>query len=158
MLPTVLLKLQCLLMPEPIIICQLVEFSCQAWLDGFQSVCYVHLADGAETTTSCPICVITCWNTVLDIRKISTKWMKSHDWITVQLMQKKSVEQWQLTQTASIMLTNLPWGKSKPKEFLEGGPIHVLWNYLGPNWLASDEEDDLLELFQGNILDSPELC
>ena len=158
MSPTVLLKLQHLLMPEPIIIRQLVEFSRQAWLDGFQSVCYVHLADGAETTTSFPMWVITYWNTVLDIKKISTKWIKSHDWITVQLKQKKSVERRQLAQTASIMLTNLPWGKSKPKEFSEGGPIHALWRYLGPNWLASNEEDDLLELVRGSILDSPELC
>jgi len=132
-----------------------VQLSGLAW---WVSVCYVHLADGAETTTSFPMWVITYWNMVLDIKKISTNWIKSHNWITVQLKQKKSIEWWQFAQTASIMLTNLPWGKSKPKEFSEGGPIHALWRYLGPNWLASNKEDDLLELVWGNILDSLELC
>ena len=95
---------------------------------------------------------------MLDIKKISTKWVKSRDWIAVQLKQRKSVERRQLAQTASIMLTNLSWGKSKPEEYSEGGPNHGLWHYLGSNWLASDEMDDLLELVRGDILDSPESC
>jgi len=87
-------------MPEPTTIRQLVEFSRQAWLDGFQSIHYIHLADGAEMTTSFLMWVITYWNSVLDIKKISTKWVKSRDWITVQLKQKKSIEQRQLGQVS----------------------------------------------------------
>jgi hypothetical protein len=156
---TIILKIRHLRIPETSHIKKLEEFSRQAWLDGFQSVCYAHLQDGATTVTYFPLWLITFWNSVLDVKKISTKWIKSRDWITAQLRQRKSIERRTLAQTASIMLTNLPWGHLRPKGFSEGGdPIHTLWRLLGSNWLASAEQDDLLELVRGKILETPESC
>jgi len=126
--PTVILKIRHLVIPETNHIHKLEEFGRQAWLDDFQSVRYAHLQDGAITVTYFPLWLITFWNRVLEVKKISREWIKSRDWITAQLKQKKFIERRTLAQTASIMLTNLPWGALRPKGFAEGGdPIHTLW-------------------------------
>jgi hypothetical protein len=69
-----------------------VEFSQQAWLDGFKSVCYAHLQSGSETTTLFPLWVMSYWNKVVDIKQISVKWLNSRDRITKQLRQNRSAE------------------------------------------------------------------
>ena len=152
----VTIRLRRLPTPDPCTVRQLVEFSRQAWLDGFTSVHYSHLQSASETTTLFPLWVISYWNKVLDIKKISNKWLKSRDWITKQLRQNKSTECRLLAEETSIMLTVLPWGEKKPDGVSEGGdPIHVLSCYLGPNWLANAEQDEMLELMRVKLLEDP---
>ena len=157
----VTLRLRHLPTPDLRTIHQLVEFSRQAWLDGFMSVRYAHLQPGSETTTGTlfPLWVVSYWNKVLDIKQISNKWLKSHDWITKQLKQNKGAERRLLAEEASIMLTLLPWGINKPDGVSEGGdPIHILSRYLGPNWLANAEQDEMLELMRVKLLEDPKAC
>jgi hypothetical protein len=154
------MQLRQLPIPDPTIIQRLVEFSHQAWLDGFRSVSYAHLQPVESGPTICfPLWIIAFWNEVLDIRKISFRWIKCRDWVKVQLQQKKSPERRQLAEQTSIILTILPWGQSKPKGLSNGSdPIHMLWRYLGPNWLSDSEQDEMLELIRDRCLDSPEKC
>ncbi|KIM35516.1 hypothetical protein M413DRAFT_32458 [Hebeloma cylindrosporum] len=139
----VTIRLRLLPTPDCSTVRQLVEFSRQAWLDGFTSIRYAHLQAGSETTTFFPF----------------TKWLKGRDWITKQLKQNKSVERRLLAEEASILLTLLPWGVNKPDGVSEGGdPIHVLSRYLGPNWLANSEQDETLELMRAKLLEDPKTC
>jgi hypothetical protein len=136
-----------------------VELCRQAWLDGFTSIRYAHLQSGSETTTSFPLWVVSYWNKVVDIKQISTKWLNSRDWITKQLRQNRSAEHRLLAEEASIMLTLLPWGIKKPDGVSEGGdPSYVLSRYLGPNWLANAEQDEMLELMRVKLLEDPRSC
>jgi hypothetical protein len=106
--------------------------------------------------------VVSYWNKVLDIKQISNKWLKSRDWITKQLKQNKSAERRLRAEEASIMLILLPWGINKPDGVSEGGdpmiPIHILSRYLGPNWLANAEQDEMLELMRVKLLEDPKAC
>jgi hypothetical protein len=146
---SVMTRLRHLPTPDSNTVQQLVEFSRQAWLDGFQSVHYAHLQSGSGSgTVNCfPLWVITFWNEVLDIRKICARWITSRDWIRVQLKQKKSTEHREMAEQASNMLNVLPWGKNRPDGVSNSSdPIHTLWRYLGPNWLSDSEQDEMLEL------------
>jgi len=44
---------------------KLVDLQHQAWLDGFQSVKYVHLSDAV--TTHYPLWLVSFWAAVLDL-------------------------------------------------------------------------------------------
>ena len=90
--PAVLMCMHHLLMPEHSTIRELVEVSCQAWLNGARSVRYAHLGEDSKTTTNFPLWTITFWNWVLDTKEVSSKWVKCVDWVMVQLHQKKSEE------------------------------------------------------------------
>jgi len=158
---SLMMRLRYLPTPDPITIRQLVEFSRQAWLDGFQSVRYAHLRSGtgSGTVTCFPLWVITFWNEILDVKKIRGRWITSRDWIKVQLKQNKSMERREMAEQASNMLNVLPWGKNRPDGLSHGSdPIHTLWRYLGPNWLSDSEQNEMLELIREKCLDSPEKC
>src|ERR1700678_2845293 len=92
----------------------LTEFSRQAWLDGFQSVRYADLSGTSETATYFPLWLVTYWNSMLDIKKKNIlQWIKSRDWVTVQLKQRKSNRRREQAETAIIMLSmrsSFSWG------------------------------------------------
>jgi hypothetical protein len=151
---SLIMQLQHLPIPDFATVQQLIEFGHQAWLDGFQSVQYAHLQPGIDSrTASLPLWVIAFWNEVFSVKIIAARWIQSRDWIKVQLKQKKSPDRRQLAEQASIVLTILPWSQNKPST---SDPIHMLWRYLGPNWLSDSEQNELLELIRDRCLDHPE--
>ena len=65
--------------PTASIIQQLSADAPQAWLDGYNSVKYTHLAE--MTVTHFPLWVITLWNSILDIHaNIQKPWHKACNW------------------------------------------------------------------------------
>ena len=70
--------------PPVLVVQRLVELRHQAWLDGYQSVRYIHLGDAA--TTHFPLWVVSYWETVLDLRKMVHKpWMDAKGWLTMEV-------------------------------------------------------------------------
>jgi hypothetical protein len=156
---THLIKLRHLSTPDAATVQELSTLGHQAWLDGYQSIYHAHLIPNLSEVIHFPMWIITYWKSVVDIKNVSGNWVKSRDWIMTQFKQNKSAERRELAETASIMLLSLPWSASKPSGCSDGNdPIHTLWRYLGPNWLTSSEQDDLLELLRREILDTSISC
>jgi hypothetical protein len=141
---------------------QLVNHGQQAWLDSFRSIHFAHLSDSltsSENISYFPLWVITYWQNVVDVKQTRSHWIKSCDWITTQIKQKKSAERQHLAEMANILLLSLPWGVAKPPGSSAGNdPIHMLWRYLGPNWLTCSEQNDLLKLLREEIFRMPAVC
>lgn len=51
-----------------------------------------------------------------------------------------------------MLLTVMPWGRAKPAGLSDKEVFHDLWRYLGPNWLASSQQNDMLALLRNKIL------
>jgi hypothetical protein len=156
--PAVLMRLQHLPMPECSTIRELVEVGRQAWLNGARSVRYAHLSEDSKTTTNFLLWTITFWNQVLDMKEVSSKWVKCVDWVIVQLYQKKSEERQLLAEQAMIYISALPWAVKKPRGLSDDEPIQTLWRYLGPNWLSDSSQNDLLELLQHQLAGQSDLA
>jgi hypothetical protein len=62
-----LTHLQSLPMPTPLTVGQLVKLQGQAWLDGFQSIRYMHLSDAV--TSHFPFWLVSFWAAALDLCK-----------------------------------------------------------------------------------------
>ena len=158
MTPAVLMRMRHLPMPERSTIRELVGLGHQAWLNGARSVRYRHLSEDSKATTNFPLWTITFWNRVLDMKEVSSKWVKCVDWVMVQLHQKKSEERQLLAEQAMIYISALPWDVKKPRGLSDDEPIHTLWRYLGPNWLSDSSQNDLLLLLQHQIAGRSDLA
>jgi len=141
--------------PPPTVTRKLVEAGRQAWLDGFTSVTYAHIP--GEVITHFPLWIVSFWNDTLNIRvKVRKPWIDAKDWVIQQLQQKRSAERRSFAKETSTLLSLLPWDGAK-QGLSDNEPIHVLWRYLGPNWLASSDENDMLEILHRRIANYPEL-
>ncbi|KAJ7772490.1 hypothetical protein B0H14DRAFT_2632318 [Mycena olivaceomarginata] len=137
-----ILRLRRLDMPPMAVIRRLSSDGRQAWLDGFTSVKYGHI--NGETVTHFPLWVITYWNTVVDIRtKIRKPWNEARDWVRNQMQQKKRSDVRDLAAETSRLLAILPWNAAK-RGLSDTEPLHTLWRYLGPSWMSSTDENDML--------------
>jgi hypothetical protein len=148
----ILLRIRHLAIPDTKLVRKLGAGKQQAWLDGAQSVQYVHLAPGAVVTRF-PLWLITYWNDVLDIKlNVHQHWTKSQAWLTQQMKRKKggkgSAERQQLAEDASILLGMTPWGMAKPSD---SEAFHSLWRLLGPNWLTGAQLNDMLDMLQFKV-------
>ena len=76
---TFIVHLWWLPMPTPLVVRKLVEIQHQAWLDGYQSIRYIHLHD--TVMTHFPLWLISFWAAIADLRKNSYKL-----WIADQLI------------------------------------------------------------------------
>ncbi|KAJ6592094.1 hypothetical protein DFH09DRAFT_1073168 [Mycena vulgaris] len=129
-----ILRLHHLDMPSTSMIRKLVIDGKQAWLDGFTSVKYAHIP--GDTVTNFPLWIITFWNLVIDMRiQVRKPWTDATEWVKTQLKQKKRSDIRQVATETSRLLA----------------PVHTLWRFLGPKWLSSTNEDDMLEILRDRI-------
>ncbi|KAJ6459829.1 hypothetical protein DFH09DRAFT_1348806 [Mycena vulgaris] len=145
-----ILRLRHLDMPSTSMIRKLVIDGKQAWLDGFTSVKYAHLP--GDTVTNFPLWIITFWNlVVIDMRiQVRKPWTDATEWVKTQLKQKKRSDIRQVATETSRLLAVLPWNAAK-RGLSDSQPVHTLWRFLGPKWLSSMDEDDMLEILRDRI-------
>ncbi|KAJ7149280.1 hypothetical protein C8R43DRAFT_1128635 [Mycena crocata] len=149
----ILLRLRHLPIPDTKLIRKLQAELRQAWLDGFQSVPYTHIA--GTVTTHFPLWLITYWNEVLDIRlNVRQYWMRGQKWVHGLTKKKGHTGYRSESEQTSILLGTLPWGLTKPSD---GEQFNSLYRFLGPHWLASSQLDDMLEIECLKINTTPEL-
>jgi hypothetical protein len=142
-------------MPPVAVIRRLVVAGKQAWLDGFTSVKYAHI--NGDTLTHFPLWVITFWNTVVDMRlQIRKPWREAMDWVKHQMQQKKRSDVRKMAAETSCLLALLHWNTAK-RGLSDTSPVHTLWRYLGPTWLSSTDENDMLEVLREKIVGDPDL-
>jgi hypothetical protein len=148
-------RLRHLDMPTATVIRQLFQNKNQMWLDGFTSIKYAHLS--GDTVTHFPLWVISFWNDITDIRfQVRKPWTDARDWVKKQMEQKKKPDVRVQATDVSKLLGILPW-KGNKRGLSNNEPIHTLSRYLGPEWLSSTDEDDMLELLRDRIASDPEL-
>ncbi|KIM92294.1 hypothetical protein PILCRDRAFT_361 [Piloderma croceum F 1598] len=143
-----MIRLRRLPTPAASVVGKLVELRCQAWLDGYQSVNYIHLCDAVSTHF--PLWVISFWAKALDLCKmVHEPWVGAKVWLNTEVKQKISAEQRQLAERATILLATLPW---------DNNPVHSLWCYLGPHWTTGTQQSDLLDILSDRITAQPALA
>jgi hypothetical protein len=145
-----LLRLHRLHIPETSTIRKLVEYSRQAWLDGYKSIRYSHLHDAV--ITNFPLWIITYWNGILDVRDHVKQWAACKDWVVVQTRQVKFSARRDLAKEAVLLLNDLPWDAKKPSGLSDGEHTNTLWRFLQTNWLSDSEMNDMLELLRAKVL------
>jgi hypothetical protein len=112
--------------PSKSVVARLVELCHQAWLDGYQSVRYVHLSD--TVTTHCPLWVISFWALVVDLCKnVQKPWVEAKEWLNAEVCKVRFIERKQLAEDAIVFLAALPW---------DGPPVRSLWHFLSPRVIA----------------------
>jgi hypothetical protein len=152
---SVILRLRHLDMPPVKVIRRLVQDGQQAWLDGFKSVKYGHLA--VDAGTHFPLWVISFWNTVIDIRSdVRKPWIGARDWLKKQMEQKKNPQVRTHATDVTKLLGVLPWNGRK-RGLSDNSPIHSLWRFFGTEWLSSTDENDMLEILRDRIASDPDL-
>jgi len=137
-----LTRMRRLPIPSPSVVGKLVELKHQAWLDGYESVRYIHLCDAV--TTHFPLWLVTFWADVLYLcNHVCQPWMDAKAWLSAEKRWKFTKERVQLAEDASAMLSALPWGLKKCG-LSDDEPIHTLWRYLGNHWTTGSMQNDLL--------------
>ncbi|KAJ6590815.1 hypothetical protein B0H10DRAFT_2197604 [Mycena sp. CBHHK59/15] len=142
-------------MPPITVIRRLIQDGKQAWLDGYTSVKYGHIS--GDALTHFPLWLISFWNDVIDIRlHVRKPWNDARDWVKKQMGHKKNSDVRKHATETSRLLGILPWNGSK-RGLSDVSPIHTFWRYLGPEWLSSTDENDMLEMLREKITSEPEL-
>ncbi|KAJ7832671.1 hypothetical protein B0H14DRAFT_3711968 [Mycena olivaceomarginata] len=148
-----LLRLRHLPIPDTKLVRKLGAEMRQAWLDGFQSVRYVHIS--GTVVSYFPLWLITFWNEVLDIKlNVRQYWMRGQAWMETQKKKKGHTSYRSLAEQTSILLGTLPWGLMK---LSDGEEYHSSWRFLGPHWLNGSQLNDMLELLRLKINTTSEL-
>ena len=120
---------------------KLVELQGQAWLDGFQSVRYMHLGDTVVTHFS--FWLVSFWAAVLDMRKdVCKPWISAREWTNARIYKKWSPELRELAGDTKAFLATLPWNNE---------PVRVMWCYLGPHMTMSSQQNDMLDNLSDHI-------
>jgi hypothetical protein len=151
-----LLERMCWLsIPAPAVIKELTNIGCQAWLDGFKSVKYVHIGDGVSTHF--PLWLISFWSDVYNIRTTAhDPWVKAKAWLATELQQKKSLHRRTYVEDVNILLSELPWGIKKCG-LSDSEPIHTLWRFWGLHFTTGSQQNDHLEILCSHIAADPGL-
>ncbi|KAJ7913609.1 hypothetical protein B0H13DRAFT_1873734 [Mycena leptocephala] len=151
-----ILRLRHLDLPPVKVIRQLFHDANQAWLDGFTSIKYEHLS--GEAITHFPLWVISFWMAVIDIRlQVRKPWTSARDWLKKQMEHKKNPEIRKQAAIVAKLLGILPWNAFK-RGLSDASPIHTLYRFLGPEWLSSTDENDMLEMLRDRVASDPELA
>ncbi|KAJ7035846.1 hypothetical protein C8F04DRAFT_1181877 [Mycena alexandri] len=126
-----LLRVQCLPIPDMKTVHRLQACSRQAWMDGARSVVYSHLTG---VKTHFPLWILTYWVVVIDIKRNART-------VDYRKAGRKNPERSALAQQAMLMLTMVPWGCSKPEVDSEPFALgrgerkkFVACHYQGPAW------------------------
>jgi hypothetical protein len=102
--------------------------------------------------------ILTYWESVSTLKRDAWgKLRKSQEWVN---RQKKITpvnrSRAALAEDMAMKLVMLPWGLGK-RGVSDSEPFHTLWRFLGPNWLAGSQMDDMLEILGHKINTNPEL-
>jgi hypothetical protein len=151
-----MLRIRRLRIPDQKTINKLLACSRQCWLDGMRSVVYSHIGG---VVSHFPLWILTYWAAVGEIKLDAWgPWRKSQEWITRQKKFSRANPTCAvLADTATLMLTMLPWGCAKPPGLSDSEPLYTLWRFAGPNWLAGSNMNDMLELLRYKINSDPVL-
>jgi hypothetical protein len=143
-----LARLRRLPVPNTSMVRKLVDLQHQAWLDGYQSVKYIHLSDAV--TTHYPLWLVSFWAAVLDLQKnVYMPWSTAREWLNAEIRQNRSVEWRELARDAKVLLAALPWDSEVVKS---------MWRYLGTQWTTSCQQDDMLDNLSDRITAQPDLA
>ncbi|KAJ7833775.1 hypothetical protein B0H14DRAFT_3710259 [Mycena olivaceomarginata] len=155
---SVLQRLRHLPIPDAKDIRKLFHSGRQAWLDGKRSIMYNNL--GGKAATRFPLWVLTYWNKIVDFKRdVRGPWIKSSVWLAQQKKQsKKNPARAALLVETDYLLTMMPWGWAKPQGLSDSEPLYNLHRFLGTDWLAGSQLNDMLELLHQKIDDDPGLC
>jgi hypothetical protein len=141
-------RLRRLPVPHTFVVKKLVDLQHQAWLDGFQSVRYVHLSDAV--TTHFPLWLVSFWDAVVDLRKnVYAPWSTAREWLNAEIRQNRSVERHELAGDAKVLLAALPWDSEVVKD---------MWRYLGTQWTTSSQQNNMLDDLSDRIAAQPHLA
>ena len=144
---SLLVQMHCLPTPSPLVVGNLVELQYQAWLDGFQSIKYVHISN--TVGTHFPLWLISFWAEVVDLQRIMCKpWISPKKWLQAEIQLGKSNKHGQLAEHAQVFLFILPWDST---------PVCTMWHYLGPHMTMGSQQSDLLDALSDHIAAKPEL-
>ncbi|KAJ6628173.1 hypothetical protein B0H10DRAFT_2209841 [Mycena sp. CBHHK59/15] len=154
---TTIQRLRRLPIPEAKVIRKLAQHSQQAWLDGYQSVMYSHLGG---VVAHYPLWLISIWVAFLDFKRdVQGPWVKSSDWLAQQKkVSKRNPVLVEVVDEARQILSMLPWGCVKPVGLSDTEAAFNLWCFLRPNWLASSQQNDMLELICQKVDADPALA
>ncbi|KAJ6621668.1 hypothetical protein B0H10DRAFT_2187938 [Mycena sp. CBHHK59/15] len=149
-------RLRHLPIPEAKVIRKLSQHSRQAWLDGYQSVMYSHLGG---VVAHCPLWLISVWVAFLDFKRdVQGPWVKSSDWLAQRKkVSKRNPALVELVDEVRQILSMLPWGCVKPAGLSDTEAAFNLWCFLRPNWLASSQQNNILELICQKVDADPAL-
>ncbi|KAJ7216034.1 hypothetical protein GGX14DRAFT_607212 [Mycena pura] len=151
-------RLRRLPIPEAKVIRKLAQHSRQAWLDRYQSVMYSHLGG---VVAHYPLWFISVWVAFLDFKQdVRGPWVKSSDWLAQQTrkVSKRNPVLAELVDEARQILSMLPWGCAKPAGLSDTQAAFNLWRFSRPNWLASSQQNDMLELIRQKVDADPALA
>ncbi|KAJ6622147.1 hypothetical protein B0H10DRAFT_2431921 [Mycena sp. CBHHK59/15] len=141
---------------EAKVIRKLAQHSRQAWPNGSQSVMYSHLGG---VVAHYPLWLISVWVAFLDFKRdVQGLWVKSSDWLAQQKVSKRNPVLVELVDEARQILSMLPWGCVKPAGLSDTEAAFNLWCFLGPNWLASSQQNNMLELIRQKVDADPALA
>jgi len=130
------------------VVAKLVEYRSQAWLDGYQSVRYVHLCDAVATYF--PLWLISLWETFIDLQaNIRQPWLRARDWLCAETKAYKSTERQELAEECKAFLGALPW---------DSHTVRDLWRYLGSHWTTGTQQNDLLDILGNRITSQADLA
>ncbi|KAF8914709.1 hypothetical protein CPB85DRAFT_1433457 [Mucidula mucida] len=106
---------------------QIYKLAHQAWLDGMQSICYVHLADnGSSTVIHFPLFVAALWKEFAEIQTIRSQWQKLSEYVAKHMHQPKYPELhegYAMDQSIGILQDDMP--------------VHHLYRMVGDGWWSS---------------------
>jgi hypothetical protein len=107
-----------------------------------------------------PLWLISIWVAFLDFKRdVRGPWVKSSDWLAQQKkVSKRNPALVELVDEARQILSMLPWGCAKPAGLSDTEAAFNLWRFLGPNWLASSQQNDMLELIRQKVDADPALA
>lgn len=144
-------RLHNLPIPDEKVVRNLVHASRQAWLDGYKSIMYNNLS--GSVVTRFPLWVLTYWNDILDFKRdVRGPWIKSSDWLAQQKKQcKRNPMRAALLEETTQILSMMPWGWAKPHGLSDSEPLYSLYRFLGTQWLAGSQMNDMLELLRHKI-------
>ncbi|KAF8190226.1 hypothetical protein K438DRAFT_2141717 [Mycena galopus ATCC 62051] len=149
------IRLPRLSIPDAKTIRKLLAGSRQRFVDGFRSVLYSHVG---STASHYLLWILTYWEAVSELKGDAwANFRKSQEWLN---RQKKIAPanraRAALAEDAAVKLAMLPWGVRK-RGLSDSEPFHMLWRFLGPNWLSGAGMNDMAELLRHKINTDAEL-
>ncbi|KZP06363.1 hypothetical protein FIBSPDRAFT_940040 [Athelia psychrophila] len=122
----------------------------QRWLDGYQSIAYVHTSD----TTRFPLWILRLWRQILDITAAQKTWADADRYLSG-LQLKNKLEIRVQADNFRILLSNLPW-HGRVKGFSDNEDVTYLAAFASTRWLSDIHETFMLECIQRHIRASPD--
>ena len=141
-------QLQWLPIPTALVVAKLVKYHSQAWLDGYQSIRYMHLCNAVATYF--PLQLISLWETFIDLQaNIHQPWLRAQDWLCAKTKAYKSTERQELAEECKAFLGAVPW---------DSHTVQDVWMYLSFLWTTGTQQNDLLDILGDHIISQADLA